>query len=418
MTHDTEGLHPETLAISFGHDPQTAFGAAKPPVYLTTTFVYPSAEHAKKVHESYFDGAPPPEGSTFIYARLNHPNLDSVERRLAVLDRAEDAAVFSSGMAAVSALMFNYLRPGDALVHSRPLYGGVDALVHTQLQGFGVRPFGVADAVSESAWREAFEAAAREGPIGLVLLETPANPTATVADIALVARLARDYADPATGRRPLVIVDNTFLGPFVQTPLEHGADFTLTALTKYCAGHSDLLAGGVSGSAAAVGPLKKIRMVLGTHLDPFSSWLLLRSFETLALRSARAGENAVKIAAFLKGHEKIERVTYLGFIPEGAPARAVLERQARSHGSTFCFTVKGGEAEAFRMLNRLKVLRLAVSLGGAETLICHPATTTHYATPRARREEVGITDGTVRVSVGIEHPDDLLRDLAQALEAV
>jgi cystathionine gamma-synthase/methionine-gamma-lyase len=340
------------------------------------------------------------------------------EKRLAVLDRGEDAAVFSSGMAAVSALMFQHLRPGDAIVHSRPLYGGVDALFYNQLAGFGVRPSGVADALSESAWRAALDAAARDGPIGVILLETPANPTATIADIALVARLARSYADAATGRRPLVIVDNTFLGPFVQTPLEHGADFTLTALTKYCAGHSDLLAGGVSGSKDLIAPLKKIRMVLGTHLDPFSSWLLLRSFETLSLRSARAGENAAKIAAFLRDHAKVERVTYLGFIPEGTHPRTVLDRQARTHGSTFCFTVKGGEAEAFRMLNRLKVMRLAVSLGGAETLICHPATTTHYATPKERREDVGVTDGTVRVSVGLEHADDLLRDLAQALEAV
>ena len=418
MTHDHDGLHPETLAISFGYDPAQAFGAVKPPVFLTTTYVYPSAEHAKKVHEAYFDGAPPPAGGGYIYSRLGHPNLDMVERRLAALDRAEDAAVFSSGMAAISAVTMGNLRPGDAVLHSRPIYGGVDNLLYNHFSAFGVRPFGIKDALDETAMNAAAQAAASDGPIGLIMLETPANPTASVADIAMAARIARQIGERQGGRRPLVSVDNTFLGPFVQTPLDHGADLTITALTKYCGGHSDLLAGGVSGAKALTEPLKKLRMVLGSHLDPFSSWLLLRSLETLPLRTERAASNALTVATFLRDHPKIASITYLGFAPEGSPAQAVLRRQASGTGSTFSFDLKGGEAEAFRMLNRLRVLRLAVSLGGSETLICHPATTTHYATPKARREEVGVTDATVRISVGLEHPDDLVADLAQALEAV
>jgi cystathionine gamma-synthase/methionine-gamma-lyase len=418
MAHDPADLHLETLAIGFGYDPQTAFGAAKPPVFLTSTYVYPSAEHAKAVHEAYFDGAPPPDGSNYIYSRLNHPNLDMVERRLAALDKGEGAAVFSSGMAAISAITLQYLRPGDAVLHSRPIYGGVDSLLYNQLSAFGVRPFGIDDALNEAAMTKAADAAGADGPIGLIMLETPANPTASIADIALGARLADSIGERQGGRRPLVTVDNTFLGPFVQTPLAHGADLTITALTKYCGGHSDLLAGGVSGAKALVEPLKKLRMVLGSHLDPFSSWLLLRSLETLPLRTERAASNALKVATFLRDHPKVSGITYLGFIPKDSPARAALDRQATGTGSTFSFTLKGDEAEAFRMLNRLRVMRLAVSLGGSETLICHPATTTHYATPRARREEVGVTDGTVRISVGLEHPDDLIADLAQALEAV
>jgi cystathionine gamma-synthase/methionine-gamma-lyase len=159
-------------------------------------------------------------------------------------------------------------------------------------------------------------------------------------------------------------------------------------------------------------------MVLGSHLDPFSSWLLLRSLETLPLRTERAAANALTVARFLKDHDKVASVTYLGFTPEGSPARAALDRQASGAGSTFSFDLTGGEAEAFRFLNRLTLLRLAVSLGGSETLICHPATTTHYATPRARREDVGVRDATIRISVGLEHPSDLVADLAQALEAV
>jgi cystathionine gamma-synthase/methionine-gamma-lyase len=418
MAQDRAGLHPETLAISFGYDPQQAFGAAKPPVFLTSTYVYPNAEHAKAVHQAYFDGAPPPEGSGYIYSRLNHPNLDMVEQRLAALDQGEDAAIFSSGMAGITAVTLQYLRPGDAVLHSRPIYGGVDSLLYNQHSAFGIRPYGIDDALNESAMMAAVEAAGRDGPIGLIMLETPANPTASIADIALAASIARRIAERQNGRRPLVTVDNTFLGPFVQTPLAHGADLTITALTKYCGGHSDLLAGGVSGAKALVEPLKKLRMVLGSHLDPFSSWLLLRSLETLPLRTERAASNALAVATFLRDHPKVDGVTYLGFIPEGSSARAALNRQASGTGSTFSFTLKGGEAEAFRMLNRLRVMRLAVSLGGSETLICHPATTTHYATPKARREDVGITDGTVRVSVGLEHPDDLIADLAQALEAV
>jgi cystathionine gamma-synthase/methionine-gamma-lyase len=418
MTDDRAGLHPETLAIGYGYDPQQAFGAAKPPVFLTSTYVYPTAEHAKAVHEAYFDGAPPPEGSNYIYSRLNHPNLEMVESRLAALDDAEDAAVFSSGMAAITAVTLQYLRPGDAVLHSRPIYGGVDSLLYNQHSAFGIRPFGVDDALSESAMTTVADAAGKDGPIGLIMLETPANPTASIADIALAARVAAWIAERQNGRRPLVTVDNTFLGPFAQTPLKHGADLTITSLTKYCGGHSDLLAGGVSGARALTDPLKKLRMVLGSHLDPFSSWLLMRSLETLPLRTARAASNAVAVATFLRDHPKVIGVTFLGFIPEGSPARAALNRQAMGTGSTFSFTLKGGEAEAFRMLNRLRVMRMAVSLGGSETLICHPATTTHYATPRDRREDVGITDGTVRVSVGLEHPGDLVADLSQALEAV
>ncbi len=412
------GLHPETLAIGFGYDPATASGAAKPPVYLTSTYVYPSAEHAKAVHAAYFDGAPAPEGGGYIYSRLNHPNLDMVERRLAALDRGEDAAVFSSGMAAISAIAMQYLRPGDAVLHSLPIYGGVDGLLYNQMSAFGVRPFPIADALSEDAIASAADAATRDGPLGLIMLETPANPTASIADIALAAAVSRRVGERQGGRRPLVTVDNTFLGPFVQTPLAHGADLTVTALTKYCGGHSDLLAGGVSGAKALTEPLKKLRMALGSHLDPFSSWLLLRSLETLPLRTERAAANALRVASFLRDHPKIASITYLGFAGDDSAARAVLNRQASGVGSTFSFNLKGGEAEAFRLLNRLRVLRMAVSLGGSETLICHPATTTHYATPQDRRQSVGIGEGTLRISVGLEHSDDLIADLSQALDAV
>jgi cystathionine gamma-synthase/methionine-gamma-lyase len=410
-------LHPETLTIGYGYDPRTAFGAAKPPIVLTSTFVYESAQHAKDVHRAFFDGVPAPGGSPYIYSRLNHPNLDMVERRLAVLDRGEDAAIFASGMAAISCVMLCLARPGDTIVHSRPTYGGTDAMLYGFMPELGVKPFGIADSLGEASIQAAADQALEQGPVALIVLESPANPTGTVVDIAAAARVA-GVIGARTGRRPVVVVDNTFLGPFVQTPLALGADLCVTALTKYCGGHSDLLAGGVSGSKALVSGLKKQRTFFGSHLDPYSSWLLLRSFETLHLRTERAGENAAKIAAFLRDHPKIASINYLGFAPEGSATQAVMARQCRGFGSTFSFKIKGGEAEAFTVLDRLKVLKLAVSLGGAETLICHPATTTHYNVPIERRLEVGVDDASLRVSVGIEHVDDLIADLAQALAAI
>lgn len=192
----------------------------------------------------------------------------------------------------------------------------------------------------------------------------------------------------------------------------------MTSLTKYCGGHSDLLAGGVSGRKGLIDQLRLLRTTLGSHLDPYTCWLLLRSMESVHVRVERAMDNARTIAEFLRDHPKVASVTYLGFVAAGTPQRAVYDRQCKAAGSTFSFRVKGGEAEAFRLLDRLGLLRFAVSLGGSETLITHPATTTHYAVPKAQRDVVGIDEATLRLSVGIEHIDDLLDDLRQALEAV
>ena len=419
---DKVGLHLETLAISHGYDPQSGQGAAKPPIYATSTFVYRSAQQAKDIHEAFFDG-PNSEGArrlagepqAYIYGRLGHPNLTMVEQRLAALDGAEDAAAFNSGMAAISTTLFALVRPGDSIVHSRPFYGGADNLIYNILSGFGVSGFGFADGLDEASIQGALDQAAAKGPVSVVWLESPANPTAAIVDIALVVRLAKALGE-RQGRRPIVVVDNTFLGPLLQSPLAEGADLCMTSLTKYCAGHSDLLAGGVSGGATLIATLKTVRTLKGAHLDPQTAWLLLRSFETLPVRTLRTCDNALKVATYLRAHAKVRGVTYVGFRDEPA-ALAVLARQCRGTGSTFSVRLKGGEAECFRMLDRLKVLRLAVSLGGTETLICHPATTTHYAVPRESREASGIDDGTMRLSVGLEHPDDLIADLEQALEA-
>jgi methionine-gamma-lyase len=403
-----------TLAIHCGYEPGSGHGAVKPPIYPSTTYAYQSAGHAKEVHRTFFDEGDP-ERAGLIYARLGHPNLSMVEARLAALDGAEAAACFNSGMAAISAVMHAFVRPGQRVLHTSPIYGGTDNLLYNHLAGFGVLPVPLSDPLDPASLRADADAAG--GPIGLIHAETPANPTAAIADIAAIAALAAEIGARQEAR-PLVSVDNTFLGPFLQSPLAEGADLCITSLTKYAGGHSDLLAGGVSGAATPIAALKRLRMLLGSHLDPQTSWLLLRSFETLSLRTERAAQNARAIAAFLRAHAKVERVTYLGFATEDARRGPVYARQCRGAGSTFSFALKGGEAEAFRMLDALRLLRLAVSLGGTETLICHSASTTHYNVPAERRIAAGITEGTMRLSVGIEHIDDLLGDLAQALDAV
>jgi methionine-gamma-lyase len=214
------------------------------------------------------------------------------------------------------------------------------------------------------------------------------------------------------------LVDNTFLGPVFQRPLAHGADLVMYSLTKYVGGHSDLVAGGVVGARDVVGPIKRLRGALGTQLDPNTAWMIMRSMETLSLRMHKAAQNAAKVANYLRTHPKIADVNYLGFLGANDPRRAVFNRQCGSAGSTFGFTVHGGEAEAFRLLDGLQVMKLAVSLGGTETLISHPASTTHSGLPKETRDRIGITDALIRISVGIEDADDLVADLENALHAV
>jgi cystathionine gamma-synthase/methionine-gamma-lyase len=416
---EPRSLHPDTIAVGYGYDPESAMGAAKPPLYLTSTFVYRSAQHAKETHRIFFEGARPGEvvEPAHIYMRLGHPNLDMVETRLAALDGAEASAGFCSGMAAISTIVMAHLRPGDAVLHSLPIYGGADGLLNRVMANFGVKTFHFTDGLDPASVRQAADRAMAAGPLRLIWLESPANPTGAVIDIGLAVQVAGEVAE-RQGFRPLVAVDNTFLGPLLQSPLQDGADLCMTSLTKYCGGHSDLLAGGVSGSAALIGPLRALRTSLGTTMDAHTAWLLLRSLETLPVRTARACESALVVARYLQAHPKVEAVTFLGLAEPGSREHALMQRQTRGSGSTFSFQVKGGEAEAFRLLDGLVLLRLAVSLGGSETLICHPASTTHYAVARDRLAEAGVTEATLRLSVGLEHPDDLIADLTQALDGV
>jgi len=331
--------------------------------------------------------------------------------------------VFSSGMAAISTTLWTYLRPNDVVLMSQPLYGGTETLIEKQLPNYGIYAAGVSEGCDREAVMSGMERAlalAKEkgGRVALIVTETPANPTNSLVDLELWREVSEAIGKRQGGKRPPVTVDNTFLGPVFQRPLEHGADIVMYSLTKYVGGHSDLVAGGIVGSKALVTPVRLLRSALGTQLDPNSAWMIMRSMETLALRMRRASDNADKVARFLASHPKVVAVNYLGLLQESDPCYAVFKRQSESAGSTFSFNVKGGEAEAFRMLDALQVIKLAVSLGGTESLISHPASTTHSGVPKATRDRLGVTDAMSRLSVGIEDPDDLIADLDQALAKV
>ena len=251
----------------------------------------------------------------------------------------------------------------------------------------------------------------------MILVETPANPTNGLVDLGACAAIA-DELEKTQGFRPPVVVDNTMLGPIFQTPLTCGADINLCSLTKYVGGHSDLVGGSISGKASLVKQVMSWRSSTGTQLDPNSCWMLMRSLETLEIRMTRSNENARAVAEYLVGHPKVAKVHYLGFLQEGNPAKAVFDRQCSAPGSTFAFDVKGGEKEAFTLLDNLQIIKLAVSLGGTETLISHPASMTHSGVARELREEIGLTDALIRISIGIENIEDLISDLAQGLDHV
>jgi methionine-gamma-lyase len=418
-------LKPETQMMGYGFDPSLSEGSLKPPIFLTSTFVFKTAQDGK----DFFDytsgrrelGAG--QSSGLVYSRFNNPNLEVLEDRLALWEEGEAAAVFSSGMSAISTVIWNYVRPGDVILMSQPLYGGTETLIEKTLPGFGVSAVGFNQgfdraSVLDAAEQASKKAAAGGGRVCLIMVETPANPTNSLVDLKLMREVSEIIGQRQKGGRPPVAVDNTFLGPVFQRPLSLGVDIVMYSLTKYVGGHSDLVAGGVVGSRETVGPIKKLRGALGTQLDPNTAWMIMRSMETLSLRMERSAQNAALVAKYLAGHPKVASVNYLGFLADSDPRTAVFRSQCQSAGSTFGFAVKGGEAEAFRLLDALQVIKLAVSLGGTETLMSHPASTTHSGVAKQTRDRLGVTDALIRISVGIEHPDDLIADLAAALEAV
>ena len=407
-------LKPSTLMMGHGYDPMLSEGALKPPIFLTSTFVFPNAAAGKR-HFEGVTGKRPGGSEGLVYSRFNGPNQEILEDRLSIWEDAEDALAFSSGMSAIATLILAMVRPGDTIVHSGPLYAATETLIARILGRFGVHwldfPAG--------ATREELDAVllkAASGRVALIYLESPANPTNALVDIEAVAA-SRDAIFTGADKPPIAI-DNTFLGPLWLQPLQHGADIVVYSLTKYAGGHSDLVAGGVLGSRAHIDTIRLMRNTIGTICDPNTAWMLLRSLETLELRMTRAGENAVKVCEFLRHHPKVEHVGYLGFLEDGSRQADIYRRHCTGAGSTFSLYLKGGEKQAFAFLDALRIAKLAVSLGGTETLASHPAAMTHLSVPDARKAALGITDNLVRISIGVEDADDLIADFESALATV
>ena len=413
-------LKPSTLMMGHGYDPKLSEGSLKPPIFLTSTFAFESAAAGKR-HFEHITGKREGNAEGLVYSRFNGPNQEILEDRLGVWEDAEDALVFSSGMSAIATVLLACVGTGDVVVHSGPLYAATETLINRVLGRFGITfldfPAGADRAALDDILTRAREQADRNGgKVAIVYLESPANPTNALVDVEAV-RAARDAAFPDDDGRPPIAIDNTFLGPLWQKPLKHGAEMVIYSLTKYAGGHSDLVAGGLVGSDAMLKPVRAMRNTIGTICDPNTAWMLLRSLETLELRMSRAGENAEKVCAFLRDHPKVEGLGYLGFI-EDASQRDIYERHCTGAGSTFSVFIKGGEAASFRFLDALKIAKLAVSLGGTETLASHPASMTHLSVPDERKAAMGITDSLVRISIGVEDADDLIADFEQALDAV
>lgn len=407
-------LSPATLMMGHGYDPMLSEGSLKPPIFATSTFVFPNAAAGKR-HFEGVTGKRPGGAEGLVYSRFNGPNQEILEDRLGIWEEAEDALAFSSGMSAIATLFLAMVKPGDTIVHSGPLYAATETLIARILGKFGVHwldfPAG--------ATREEIDAVlskAASGNVALIYLESPANPTNALVDVEAVAA-SRDAIFTGANKPPIAI-DNTFLGPLWAKPLQQGADLVVYSLTKYAGGHSDLVAGGVLGSKAHINTIRMMRNTIGTICDPNTAWMLLRSLETLELRMSRAGENAVKVCEYLRTHPKVESVGYLGFLPEGSRQKDIYDRHCTGAGSTFSLYLKGGEKEAFAFLDALKIAKLAVSLGGTETLASAPAAMTHLSVPDARKKALGITDNLVRISIGVEDADDLIADFEEALKAV
>jgi len=407
-------LKPSTLMMGYGFDPALSEGSLKPPVFLTSTFVFENAAAGKRFFEGV-TGKRPGGAEGLIYSRFNGPNQEILEDRLTVWEDADDALAFSSGMSAIATLLLTFVRPGDVVVHSGPLYAATETLIAKILSQFGVSWIDFAAGATREEIDSVLAKAKEMGRVALIYLESPANPTNQLVDVEAVAA-ARQAAFGENG--PPIAIDNTFLGPLWSKPLRHGADLSVYSLTKYAGGHSDLVAGGLVGKQSLIDPIRSMRNTIGTICDPNTAWMLLRSLETLELRMSRAGENAAKVCEFLRQHPKVEKVGYLGFLEPGSRQADIYNRHCTGAGSTFSLYLKGGEKEAFAFLDALQIAHLAVSLGGTETLASAPAAMTHLSVPDERKAALDITPNLVRVSIGVEDADDLIADFGNALETV
>ena len=412
-------MKPESLMMSYGYKPELSEGAIKCPIFQTSTFVFKSAEEGKAFFEVAYGHREKNEGEELglIYSRINNPDLEILENRLTLWDEAEECAVFESGMAAITTVLLEFLKPGDLLLISNPVYGGSDHFIKKILPKFGIS---VAEFSVGQTKEDIIQLVKNTGianKLAMVYIETPANPTNDLIDIEESKEIAKYFS--SSEKEIYLAVDNTYMGPIWQHPLKHGADLVLYSATKYIGGHSDVIAGACLGSKELMQRVKGLRTFLGNMASPNSGWLLLRSLETLKVRMDTQAINAEKVAAFLNTHPLVEKVYYIGNLSEKDGAQFnIKNKQCLSNGGMISFDVKGAEKDAFRFLNSLKLIKLAVSLGGTESLAEHPATMTHVDLDPALKNKLSITEKMVRLSIGVEFYEDIIYDIEQALTKI
>lgn len=379
-----------TKQIHAGVEPDPTTGSILTPIYQTTTYVQPSVD-------KYLEKG-------FSYSRSGNPTVRALERKLAELEGGADACCFATGMAAIQAVLLALLNAGDHAVVSDVAYGGTYRLCTKVMSRFGVE-FTFADTSSPEDVKKSLRDTTR-----LVLTETPANPTLKLTDVAAVSEVAAERGIPHA-------VDNTFLTPYYQRPLELGADLVIHSTTKYLDGHNATVGGAVVSRTEALDErVRFIQNASGIILSPQVAWLTLQGAKTLSVRMDAQSENALAIARFLEGHDQVERVCYPGL--ESFPQYELASKQATGFGAMLWFEVKGGVAAGKKLMDSLELWSLAENLGSVESLVTHPVTMTHADVDEAERKRVGITDGLVRLSVGLEDPEDLIEDLKQGLETI
>lgn len=411
----TKKMKSETLMMSHGYEPMWSEGAVKPPIFQTSTFVFHTAEEGKAFFEVAYGLRQKDkyDKDGLIYSRLNNPNIEILEERLKLWENADEAAGFSSGMAAISTVFMTFLKPGDTILYSTPIYGGTYYFIKNILtaQGIQVIPFLHTDSKEDIAKKIIDNKA--EKRLKMVYVETPANPNNALFDL----KMCRNIVDHFN-KETLFVVDNTFMGPIWQKPLDFGADLVVYSATKYLGGHSDLVAGVCLGNAKPMKQIKGMRTFLGNMPTPFTAWLLCRSMETLQIRMEKQASNAEYVAKFLNNHPLVEKVYYLGLLQESDKEYSIYKQQFSGAGAVFSFDIVGGEKEAFAFLNHLKLFKLAVSLGSTESLAQHPSTMTHSDVLPEDKAIMNISDKMIRLSIGIENHEDLIRDLKDAFEVV
>ena len=409
----------ETAMLSHGYHASEYQGSMKQPIFQTSTYEFENAQQGRDFFAWATGAEEMPEGEKLggIYTRLGTPNTQLLEARLAVLDGTEQAVVFGSGMAAITSTLFELCAPGEVLLYTTPVYGGTDMFIHHYLQQYKVNTHLVLRGQTAEEVMTEVGAKYPGAKVCAMYTETPSNPTMDLFSIK-EARSIADAFSTVDFSVPL-IVDNTYMGPLFCKAHELGADIVVYSATKYLAGHSDVIAGAATGSAEWMGRIRMARTFMGGILGPMDSWLILRSLETLHLRLKAQAENAEKVATSLKSHPAVSSVRYLGNIEEWAPEQAAIFKQEySSNGSMIALYIKGGQEESFKVLDHLQVIKLGVSLGSTESLAEHPATMTHSKVDEEHKEALGISPSLIRLSIGVESPEDLIADLSQALDLI